>query len=79
MAKHELKIEKKYFEDVLSGIKKFEIRYNDRNFKVGDTFVLKEIDTNKIYTGRSFQGEITYITNFEQKDNYIVFGFKRSN
>lgn len=33
---HELKIEKKYFLDVLHGAKTFELRKNDRNYQVGD-------------------------------------------
>lgn len=39
---HELKIESKYFTDILKGIKKFEIRKNDRNYQVGDYLILKE-------------------------------------
>lgn len=33
---HELKIAPEYFKDVRTGLKKFEIRKNDRDFKVGD-------------------------------------------
>lgn len=33
---HELKLDTKYFDDVKSGKKNFEIRENDRDFKVGD-------------------------------------------
>ncbi len=33
---HELKLDTKYFNDVKSGKKNFEIRKNDRDFKVGD-------------------------------------------
>ncbi|MCR1898464.1 DUF3850 domain-containing protein [Irregularibacter muris] len=27
------------------------------------------------YTGRSVKGKIIYITDYKQKDNYVVFGF----
>lgn len=33
---HELKLNKKYCGYVYWGVKKFEIRYNDRDYKVGD-------------------------------------------
>ena len=36
MKVHNLKIKPQYFKDVVSGIKTFEVRKNDRNFKVGD-------------------------------------------
>lgn len=41
---HELKILPKYFEDVMTGKKNFEIRKNDRDFKVGDYLLLKEYE-----------------------------------
>lgn len=48
---HNLKIRPNYFKDVIAEIKKFEIRFNDRGFEVGDLIVLEEFD-NKGYTGR---------------------------
>lgn len=74
---HRLKIQKQYFQPVVKGIKKFEIRKNDRNFKVGDTVVLEEIDSAKQFTGNCFSARITYITDYQQKDNYVVFGLGR--
>lgn len=41
---HELKILHEYFEAVTSGRKQFEIRKNDRGFKVGDQLILCEHD-----------------------------------
>lgn len=73
---HNLKIKMEYFEAVLSGLKAFEIRYNDRNFKVFDYVYLNEVDDKFDFTGRSIKVKITYITDFEQKDGYVVFGFK---
>ena len=57
---HFLKILPKWFEDVKSGKKKFEIRKNDRNFEIGDILVLQEYEKGK-YTGREIQKEIEYI------------------
>ena len=39
---HDLKILPQYFQSVSSGEKTFEIRFNDRQFSVGDTLILKE-------------------------------------
>lgn len=40
--KHELKLVQPFFNDVFTGKKKFEIRKNDRDFKIGDELILKE-------------------------------------
>ena len=42
---HNLKIYPTYFADVKSGIKTFEIRRNDRNYKIGDVLNLCEYNT----------------------------------
>lgn len=77
MMVHDLKINKEFFRPVLAKIKTFEIRKNDRNFCVGDKVVLNEWDEEKRqYTGEKVNTEIIYITNYEQKDNYVVFSFK---
>ncbi|PEC62928.1 DUF3850 domain-containing protein [Bacillus toyonensis] len=74
---HNLKINKEFFSPVVEQIKTFEIRRNDRGFQVGDKIVLNEWDDrNKQYTGKKVNGEITYITNYEQKENYVVFSFR---
>jgi ASC-1-like (ASCH) protein len=72
---HNLKIANEYFEAVNEGLKTFEIRNNDRNFKVEDIVNLEEIDENKEYTGRKVTGKITYITNYAQMSGYVVFSF----
>lgn len=40
---HQLKIDSAHFDDVRYGLKRAEIRYNDRNYQVGDFIRLKEI------------------------------------
>lgn len=44
MKTHELKLDDKYFGEVKSGKKNFEIRKNDRNFQVGDVLELRRWD-----------------------------------
>lgn len=43
MKKHNLKILPQYFEAVINGCKNFEIRKNDRFFKLNDILFLKNI------------------------------------
>ncbi|MBO0962511.1 DUF3850 domain-containing protein [Neobacillus sp. MM2021_6] len=69
---HDLKILPEYFSAVREGLKTFEIRKNDRDYQVGDTVELLEYDRDH-YTGDSLLCEITYITNYEQKEGYVVF------
>lgn len=79
---HELKIAPCYFEAVISGDKTFEIRDNsDRGFQNGDTVYLREYDSRYLadvaaYTGRSCNAKITYVTNYEQKPNFVVFSME---
>ncbi|WP_430618248.1 ASCH/PUA domain-containing protein [Enterococcus sp. DIV1054d] len=72
---NKLKILPEYFEAVTSGRKQFEIRKNDRDYKIGDVLHLREW-TGKNYTGDSYKAEITYITDYAQKDGYVVLGIK---
>ncbi|MBD9774248.1 DUF3850 domain-containing protein [Enterococcus faecalis] len=72
---HELKILPEYFEAVVSGDKCFEIRRNDRGYKVGDILRLNEYEDGK-YTGNFHVAEITYITDYAQQDGYVVLGIK---
>lgn len=59
---HKLKTWPEYFEKVYSLDKLFEVRKNDRNFKVGDTLILEEYDANtKTYSGRRIACQVTYI------------------
>lgn len=41
---HDLKCWPKYYEYVASGDKTFEVRRNDRDFRVGDTLLLREYE-----------------------------------
>jgi ASC-1-like (ASCH) protein len=75
---HELKIIEPYFTDVLKGIKTFEVRKNDRNFKVGDIVKLRKYDADTLlYSGEEILVEIKYILDDTKycKDGYVIFGF----
>jgi ParB family transcriptional regulator, chromosome partitioning protein len=65
---HELKTLRLFFGDVRSGRKPFELRYNDRNYSLGDTLRLREIDDEGEYTGREEWRDVTYLlTAFRQR------------
>lgn len=58
MKLHKLKIQPQYYKKVVSGEKRFEIRKDDRDFKVGDLIRLQEFENE--YTGRETLYEIIY-------------------
>lgn len=69
---HKLKLISDYYDDSARGIKNFEIRKNDRDFKVGDILELREwscIDGKGEYTDNVHWKIITYILDDEQ---YLV-------
>ena len=78
---HKLKLKKMYFDDVRSGKKSFEIRFNDRGYQTGDLIEFRKVtnrgdefypNTNKIFA------EIIYLfvdVNFLQ-EGYCVFSIK---
>ena len=55
-----------YFDDILSGKKKYDLRLNDFEINEGDTLVLEEWDQNaKIYTGRKIEKKVNYVGKFQ--------------
>lgn len=72
---HSLKILPEYFEDVKSGLKKFEIRRNDRHYQIGDILELREFIEGK-YTGNKCFVRVNYMTDYAQRENYVVLGIE---
>jgi len=77
MTTHRLKLHEDYFEAVKHGIKTFEIRKNDRNFKVGDVLDLMlyrrtgkktvfDEDIMQVYQEDHFKAVVTYILTHEE-------------
>ena len=80
MKVHELKIDPKYFDEIVDGIKTFEVRKNDRNFKVGDHLLLKVFDKERgFYSVNNVTVKITYILDDQEflRENYVILGIKR--
>ena len=76
---HELKILPNYFDDVMSGRKTFEVRKNDRDFRVGDLLALNEYDADKKeYTRNSCLVYVDYILKDDGycKSGYVIMTIK---
>ncbi len=79
---HQLKLEKDCFIAVLKGDKTFEIRNDDRHFRVGDIVGFNEVElvdsSHSRYSGRSILARITYILNDDRyvPDGYVAFSFE---
>lgn len=58
---HDLKIWPEYFGPVWTEDKKFEIRKNDRDFRVGDNLLLREYKPDSGFTGRFLYVEVLFI------------------
>jgi len=75
---HELKTWIPYYKAVVGGVKQFEVRKDDRNFKEGDILHLREWDnTLKEYTGRDTKIGIRYILKggaFGVQKGYVIMG-----
>lgn len=83
---HKLKTDPDLFKASFENKRKFEIRYNDRNFKVGDELILLETQFSGaqmkdgkplIYTGRQIKSHVDYIlsgqnTPYGLDDNWAV-------
>lgn len=74
---HKLKTWMPYFQDIIDGKKPFEIRFNDRNFEVGDDVQHIEWDsTEDKATGRQCWTTITYMIKsglFGIPEGYCLF------
>lgn len=76
MKKGTLKILPEFFEEVINYRKRAELRYNDRDFHVGDKYTLREYN-GKMYTGRSVDIIITHVlTGYDGlAEGYCMFSF----
>lgn len=79
---HNLKTWPAPYSSLVDGTKTFEIRKDDRGYRVGDMLVLMEWippeeiyqDGEGCYTGRVMMRRVTYKTDWEQKDGHVVLG-----
>lgn len=82
MATIRKKVWREYFEKILSGEKKFELRLNDFEIHEGDILILDEWDEVKNeHTGRTIESSVTYILKtkelpFWPKEEIDKYGFQ---
>lgn len=80
MKTHVLKTHPEYFQAITDGTKRFEVRKNDRDFKVGDILELREYDPNTYtYTGEWTYVHVSYILDnpdFGVKPGYVVMSIR---
>jgi len=71
MILHHLKIEPNYLKNLLDGSKKAEIRFNDRDYQVGD--MIEFVDYSKFDRPESVFFTITHIhSGLGLKEGYVV-------
>lgn len=78
---HELKTLPKYFEAVLEGKKRFELRKNDRGFQVGDYLWLREWTPGDGYSGVEEVYQVTYMLkggNYGLDKDYCILSIKEA-
>lgn len=66
------KVLPEYFQDILDGKKKYELRLNDFDISEGDILVLEEYTSadpaTRKPTGRTLEKEVTYLRKFKIQD-----------
>ena len=73
--KHSLKIEVIHLANILLGRKKFEVRYNDRGYQLGDTIKFESIDGCTNYGG---EYEIIYVhSGYGLEKDFVVLGIEK--
>jgi len=80
MKEIKLKVYSKYFEKILSGEKKFELRLGDKGIEVGDVLILVEINEDRDFTGRELRKKVNYVVNtrdldFWKQEDIDKFGY----
>jgi hypothetical protein len=59
---HEIKCWPEYFQPLWIGTKEFEVRRNDRDYRVGESLRIMEFNPNtQTFTGREFVRRIAYM------------------
>lgn len=65
MKVHILKTTQPYFDEVVSGRKRFEYRHNDRDYNKGDVLVLREYFKSDNYFGSTFVCSVNFMLSSE--------------
>jgi ASC-1-like (ASCH) protein len=77
---HDLKIFDENFLGIYLGLKKAEVRFDDRKFKVGDTITFHAGAYSKgefKYDGRKVSAEISHIDDFGVMGGYVLLSLDK--
>lgn len=74
---HEIKIAASYYDDIISGRKRFELRKNDRGYKEGDGLKMLEFASGQ-HTGRTIDADIIYMLEDYSglEEGYCILGIE---
>ncbi len=77
---HHVKCWPRFYKAIDNGTKPFEVRFDDRNYRVGDILIIQEYDPESNYfSGNEVSREITYKVNgraFGIQEGFCVLGLK---
>jgi len=81
MTTHTLKTLTPYFHLLETHVKTFEVRFNDRNFQVGDILHLREYTEAQTFTGKSLERKVVYLLDDPTycKDGFVIMGIEPMN
>lgn len=77
--RHKIKCFQDRFIPIKMGKCKVDIRFNDRNYKIGDILILQEgyPSINEfIYTGNTITAEITHSSTYGVKDGFVALSLE---
>lgn len=80
--KHEIKLASGFIDDIINGLKTFELRKDDRDYQSGDIVLMRELSVIGGYSGREVLVRITYILRgfeaykFGCSKEYCVWSFE---
>ena len=75
---HKIKIQKKYFDKVITGEKTFEVRKYDRNYRTGDAIQFTVLDGVNTYDDTRLFKIVYMLDDFcGLADGYVVFSIKQ--
>lgn len=78
---HELKIKKRYADEIANGNKMFEIRKNDRDYQKGDLIQFVVIDMGGLHELDKTMFQVTYVlSDFPEGlvRGYVILGIKKA-
>lgn len=79
---HDLKVHPQFWDALVSGAKPFDLRRNDRAFKVGDDLHLRRYDPSHGHTGEALDRRVSYMLYPEDcpglQLGFVILGLEHS-